>query len=65
MINTPAFESLERYIRLKNAITDIELGGGTAPYEWMLPYLYAAKKREKQFMETCKEAWIEQMEAGK
>lgn len=58
MINTAAFESLERYNRIDAAIRHILSENGLHPYEWMRSYLVEALAREKGFMINRKQDWV-------
>lgn len=61
MINTPAFESFQRYRLLRDAAFDILEREGDSPYNWLLIYLKKAKDREEDFMEANKEKWIKEL----
>lgn len=61
MINTPAFESLERYLRLKRAIDGINGTGAYIQYVWMQEALWLAIAREESFVESNKEAWEKEL----
>jgi len=51
MINTAAFESLQRYKLLDEAYMYIKSQHGLSPFAWMEADIFNAMERERRFME--------------
>lgn len=64
MINTPAFESLMRYKKLREALDFIEDSyiGYPTTYGWMRQYIAEALRREGEFASANREAWEKEEE---
>jgi hypothetical protein len=61
VINTAAFESLQRYEKLHGAFLAIKKDNGLHPYNWMLPFIHTALTREIEFMRANFENWEEKL----
>lgn len=57
MINTPAFESLMRYKKLKEALVFIKSGNAPHCYNWLLGSIRAALDREEVLASKAEKAW--------
>lgn len=65
MINTALLQSLERYERMNRLFYGIISENGMHPYDWMKDALAMAMRRERDFMQANKEAWLSDMERAK
>ena len=61
MINTPAFESLERYLRLKRALRELSECKAHFVYHFIKDALHAAIGREEVFVEANIEQWTKEL----
>jgi len=59
MINTSAFESLERYQRLEAAMLKVK--DPLHPYHWIHEFLVQAVLREVNYMRCNKEEWLDRL----